>query len=256
MIAKNGFFGLDCRVRNTSTMKQTYYTVAITTPSGSEQDEKDEHFNWSHPMIEDQSSPSMKKDEIERAVCNHVRLAHTKQQRKHIVSICMSSNWFGEVQVEWKDNAEVVTIPKMKQTGSQKLKKTSAKKRRTFNFHFKNEPIKRFGVSRATLIRCSDGVEVNDDDPELNNADAWIELSNYLREHGKDYMMRSYRYNSSINADFGVEATTGIIEVEIEQEDEDDTIEFPPLQVTYKGIDYEFTFSCVDWYPMIASYDC
>lgn len=266
---KNGFFRKGCKsCQYTSTMKYTSYTVRITTPSGKDYDEyskfnRDDYkfrLSLSNSMFNSYAEVDQGmtvREIVKRDVCNHVKMAHTEEQRKHIVSVVFDMHCgLGYMYVEWSNgNPEVITIPTQKYTTTYVDKTTGAKKRRKFHFHYEHRVIKRGALFWANLYRLTNDEreEIDDDDSEIfeedHGAEGWIYMSDRIREHADAYL-KTFPYKYNLQAEFGGDGGSGLIDFYIENEDTID-IKFPPLKVTYKDVQYEFVFRVVEWSPLV-----
>lgn len=251
-------------------MKYTSYSVHITTPSGNEYDEYSKftrndwkhRLSWSDTMFnsykEIQDGKTVR-EIVNRAVCEHVLMSHSEEQRERIDHIVFDMHCgIGHVYVEWLDEnpPEMITIPTQKYTTTFVDKTTGAKKRRKFHFHYENRVVQRGALCRAGFYRIeenNDRTKLEDDDPAIfeegDGAKGWIFLSDRLYEHA-DACLKKLPYKYHFQAGFGGDDGTGLIDFCIENEETVD-IEFPPLRVTYENVQYEFVFGDVDWSPLM-----
>jgi hypothetical protein len=159
----------------------------------------------------------------------------------------------GEVYVEWSSgNPEVITIPMQKYTATAVDRTTGAKKRRKFHFHYEHQVIKHGALCWANLYRLTknERMKIKDDDPALfdDRTEGWTYMSDQIREHADAYL-KTFHYKYGFQAGFGGDEGSGLIDFYIENEESID-VRFPPLQVTYKNVQYEFVFREIEWSPL------
>ena len=249
-------------------MKYTAYEITITTPSGVELDENSRsgrdpnqrlQFSWFSPQFSSRNEiePGMRVgDIVERDICNHVLMAHTKKQRKNIVSVVFDrAEQRGLVYVEWSNgNPELIRIPTQKYTTRQIDKETGAKKRRKFHFHYKNHTIKREGECNAMLYIIENGIprEIEDDYPPIfeDDSDGWIVLSDQIHRHADAYLNTLPQKYEIYKSRFGGDYGTGYLYIIIEGEDTPN-IDFPSFQFMQNNALYEFNFGEFVWFPLM-----